>query len=1093
MDFFLSLSSLLLLFTLAVNLGLPIFIYLKDRRNIVNISFSALLFSIALWTFSLFLFLHAQTPEQALFFRRLTPIGSGFLIGFFLYFSLVFPRAEKKYSLLMKTLIFLPPILFAFASIFTNLMVKGFFFQRDLPLYFGKPNFGGMYKFYFAYIVCFFAMAVFNLVRRHSKSEGREKLQVWYVLFGTAITGIAAIFASLVLPLLGLTLLFTLGPVFTLIMAGLISYAIVKHRLLDIGNFSSQGLLLLNFIIALIALVFFVISKSDFTTIVSFLAFLANLTLALYAYFYNPKSLLNKIFCILVLSVAFWILGILMFRNQMEVTTSAYFWAKVFYVSGTFIPILLVYFAYYFPTEKPKLPTALKIALPLIAAFVLWVICFMDWLIIKVVMRPWGPEVVLGWFYNLFTFSYILLMGYSFLHLFRKLMRAAGVSAIQLKYVLLGMFISSVIGVAFNLVLPLLGNYQLIWVGPIFSIVFVAFTAYAILQHRLMSIEVVIQRSAVYGMVTVMIMALYALAVIISETFFRQIIGYTSFIITALAALVIAIAYQPLIKSFQSFTDRLFFRGRYDYQKTLLKISHEIASVIKLEELTRLISISFIKIMKISEISFLLPEREGEHFRSLPLDIPRYKKIEIDVKSPIAAWLSAARDILVLDEVENEISHQEALGREGEVQKRNLEEVRDAMERLGISVWVPIISKGELIGIIALGNKLSGDVFTSEDIALLTTLANQTAVALDNARLYNEVLSMKDYSEEILQSMTNGVLTTDNQGRIVTYNFMAERITGRKLNEVMGKSCEEIWGRRGAITTAVERTLKDRPSLNFETSIASPERGLVPVSLSSTLLKDSQGKKMGALLSIQDLSEMKELEDKIRRADKLTALATMAAGMAHEIKNPLSSMKVFAQLLPKKIDDAEYRKKLNEILPREIDRIDRIVESLLGFARSTTPTFEKIRIEEVLEENLKYFEDKARNAGVKIKKSYADLPEVEVDRVQISQVFSNLILNGIQAMPEGGELTVSTFPGKKVDDVLQTVKLQISDTGHGIPEEMQKKLFDPFFTTRYGGTGLGLTIAHSIVDGHKGFIDVESRVGKGTTFTVTLPVSQGLV
>ena len=147
----------------------------------------------------------------------------------------------------------------------------------------------------------------------------------------------------------------------------------------------------------------------------------------------------------------------------------------------------------------------------------------------------------------------------------------------------------------------------------------------------------------------------------------------------------------------------------------------------------------------------------------------------------------------------------------------------------------------------------------------------------------------------------------------------------------------------------------------------------------------------------------------------------------------------------------------------------------------------RTRLEDVLEENLHYFSTQAEAAGIKLKKNYSPLPEIEVDRAQIAQVFSNLILNGLQAMPEGGELTVETFPGKKVEELLQTVKVRIADTGHGIPEETIKKLFDPFFTTKFGGTGLGLTITHSIVDGHKGFIDVESKVGKGTTFYFTLP------
>jgi len=204
-------------------------------------------------------------------------------------------------------------------------------------------------------------------------------------------------------------------------------------------------------------------------------------------------------------------------------------------------------------------------------------------------------------------------------------------------------------------------------------------------------------------------------------------------------------------------------------------------------------------------------------------------------------------------------------------------------------------------------------------------------------------------------------------------------------------------------------------------------------------------------------------------------------------------MKVFAQLLPQKYDDPEYRQKLEEVLRREIDRIDRIVESLLGFARSTALRFEKRPITDLLENDLRYFADKAADSGVKIVRRYAELPPVEIDQDQLSQVFSNLILNALQAMPDGGELTVTTAPGKKVDDLLQTIKVQIADTGPGITEEMQKKLFDPFFTTKHGGTGLGLTVSHSIVDGHNGFIGVESKLGQGTTFIVTLPVSQGLL
>jgi len=765
---------------------------------------------------------------------------------------------------------------------------------------------------------------------------------------------------------------------------------------------------------------------------------LAHFALGIIVYSYDRRSRINISYAFLVLFTGGMIFSSAVFLKSTQLF-SIYLGAKFIYVSTFFLFVPLIYFSSFFPFERPRLTLIQKLLVPVPAAILSFLTLTTDLLVKEVAFRPWGREVVFGPLFPVFAAYCTIYVGYTFSVLVYKQRISTVLQRVQISYIFLSFLIIGVPNFLANVIFPgLAHNYRFIEPALYFALPEAALVAYAIMKHRLMSIEVVIQRSTVYGVATVLIMSLYALAVIISEFYLRKIMGYTSLVVTALAALAIAVAYQPLVRGFQNLTDRLFFRGRYDYQKTLRRISHEIASVIKLEELTRLIASSFIQTMMISEISFLLLEKEREHFRSVPLAIPRYKRIEIDVGSPIVSWLLANKDILVREEIEDEISRREASG---------LEEVRDAMERLGIPIWVPIVSKEELIGIIALGNKLSGDIFSSEDLALLTTLANQTAVALDNARLYDAVLSMKNYSEEILQSMTNGVLTTDNRGRVITYNYMAERITGKKLSEVMGKTCEEVWGKRGAVTLAVEKTLADRPLTNFETGIASPERGLVPVSFSSTVLRDGQGKKMG-----------------------------------HEIKNPLSSMKVFAQLLPLKIDDPEYRKKLGEILPREIDRIDRIVESLLGFARSTSPTFEKMKITEVLEENLKYFEDKANNAGVKIKKSYADLPAIEVDRGQISQVFSNLILNAIQAMPEGGELSVETLPGKMVDDVLQNIKVRVSDSGHGITEEMQKKLFDPFFTTKYGGTGLGLTITHSIVDGHRGFIDVHSKLGKGTNF-----------
>jgi PAS domain S-box-containing protein len=822
--------------------------------------------------------------------------------------------------------------------------------------------------------------------------------------------------------------------------------------------------------------------------LLSFYIVLANLVLGLLVLLQNPRSKINSSFFLIALGIILWTIGVYMFWNLTDVRLTL-FGGRLAFFGATLIPAFLLFFILVFPKQL-KAINALQ-WLAIVTPVVVFTFLIMTGQILEeVIFVNGGIERIYGAAYPFFSIYYLLYLPLSFYDLFRKERTLVGFNRIQVRYIFLAFGLSSLIAVTTNLILPSFGVGTLSFIGPHATLILVGMIAYAILKHRLLSVEVVIQKSTVYGTATIMIMAFYALSVMISEVYLREIFGYTSLVITALAALLIAVIYQPLVKWFQLLTDRLFFRGRYDYQTTLRQISQQIASVIRLEELSQLIVNSFVETMKVSEISFLLIDKDQEHFRSIPLVVPHYKNIEIDTSSAIINWLATAKDILVRDEIEDE------LNRPGTWRDRrvNLNEVREEMVRLGINVWVPIISKEKLIGIIALGNKLSGDIFTAEDIGLLGTLANQTAVALDNARLYDEMVEVKNYNEKILQSMVNGVLTVDNHGRIITFNQMATKISGRPAVEVLGKTCAEIWGKRGVLTTVIDNLLEQgKVYKDFQSGIASPDRGLVPVSLSSTLLYDHLGKKIGALLTIQDITEVKELEDKVRQADKLAALATMAAGMAHEIKNPLSSMKVLSQLLPKKIDDPEYRNKIGEIFPREINRIDRIVESLLGFARATALTFEPADLNTILEDNVKYFTDQAAANEIVIKTNYASLPPVEVDKAQITQVFSNLMLNAIQAIKNGGELKVETALIKDQEGNARQVRIKIADTGHGIPEETLKKLFDPFFTTKYGGTGLGLTISHSIVDGHKGYIGVESVVGKGTIFTVTLPVSQALL
>jgi len=1082
-----TLNKFILLLAFAVNFGLSLFVLARNRKKQLNRSLSGLLFFAGVWCISVLLFQNVTSLDWVLLLRRLTPLGPALMAGYFLYLSFTFPRKEISFS--RRALIFLPGMIFSYLTLFSNQMVKALLITNRAKPFYGSAEFGLPYFIFTLYLLGYFLWGFYNIFVQYSKSEEKDRLPIFDMLFGVAVSALLGMVVSLVLPWVGIQQFFIYGPSFTLISLIFLSMAIFKHKMLGPVDFIGQGLPTLALIVLLIGCGIFFFT-GNVNVLLPFFTTLANLGLGIFVYARGKKNPANQIFFGLTFLLAAW--GLLFFLSN---TTFDYqraiFWNRMIYAVSCFIPVLALYFSYYFPYLSERM-NIFRWVVPLGLAIVFAVLSLFTNLVVeKIYFVQAGTKIVFGFFHLFFAIYLISLLGYAFIYLAQKYRHSHGTYRVQILYLFFGGFLSALLAIFTNIVLPQLGNAHFTALGPSFMLILVGFVSYAIVKHRLMSIEVVLQRGTVYGIATALIMVFYTLAVVISEIFLRKVMGYGSLLITAGAALLIAFIYRPLVIKLQNLADRIFFSGRYDYQETIKKISQKITSVIRLEELTRLIINSFIDTIKVAEISFLLPDKEKEHFHSLSILVPRYKKIEIDITSPIISWLRSSKDILMRDALEEEMNRQEALGEEGKIKQRGLVEVRDEMERLGIPVWVPIIAKEDLIGIIALGNKLSGDIYTNEDLVLLSTLANQTAVALENSRLYDEVVNMRDFSEEILQSMVNGVITVDNKSRIVTFNHMAENVTGLRAIESIGKNCEEIWGNRGILTIIFENTLgKNKRYTHFESSLASPQRGMVPVSLSSTVLLDHQGKKIGALVSLQDLTEVKELEEKVRRADKLTALATMAAGMAHEIKNPLSSMKILSQLLPKKFDDPEYRKKIEEIFPREIGRIDRIVESLLGFARATALTFEKAKIQDIIEEVLKYYEDQAKAAEVRIIKNYVDLPAIEVDRGQISQVFSNLILNAIQAMPNGGQLKISTLPGKEAEGILQSIKVQVADTGHGIAEDTVKKLFDPFFTTKYGGTGLGLTITHSIVDAHQGYIDVESQLGKGTTFTVTLPVSQ---
>jgi signal transduction histidine kinase len=244
---------------------------------------------------------------------------------------------------------------------------------------------------------------------------------------------------------------------------------------------------------------------------------------------------------------------------------------------------------------------------------------------------------------------------------------------------------------------------------------------------------------------------------------------------------------------------------------------------------------------------------------------------------------------------------------------------------------------------------------------------------------------------------------------------------------------------------------------------------------------------------MQREQELKQSQTTLRRADRLSSLGLLTAGLAHEIRNPLVAIRTFTQLLPERYDDPEFRNGFQGLALKEVDRICGLINDLLTFARPSKPNVAPENISDVVENIARILESQAKEKNMEITREFdLNLPKVWIDKEQMKQVFMNLILNAIQAMKDGGSIVISTRISARNNDELikECVQVEIRDTGVGIPEENLEHIFDPFFTSKDEGSGLGLAVSHQIVQEHGGFLTVESTVGKGTAFFVHVPVGK---
>ena len=701
---------------------------------------------------------------------------------------------------------------------------------------------------------------------------------------------------------------------------------------------------------------------------------------------------------------------------------------------------------------------------------------FSPWLVVSVTTWPYGSGTTYGPLHPVFA-AYMILSFARSAHLLALKCRAStGRLKRQIRYLLIAFTVPIALGLATNLIIPLflktsaLGKY-----GPLFSLLLLGLISHAIIRHRLMDMRVVVKRSAVYlaafaAAGLILITLLMASNLILHDqhrTPLREIV----------LALAVAVLFSPLKRQIQRAFDRYLYREPYDYQRTIREASRALTETIELPRLLSYISGLVARTLKCEGVAIYLLEHDEARFDLTITGTDGKFPDHLDLSSALVAKIERARETVFRDEIVDGPTALDGM------------ELRAEFSRLGAEVVVPLVEEEQVIGLLCLGAKRSGDPYFSDDADLLTTLANQSAVAVRNAQTHQRVVQVNEELQKILSTIKSGVIAVGAKGKIALFNRAAEQLTGVPARTARGQSVEHL---PLPLARLIIGTVHDGQSRSQE-EFALPDAAgqLVPLVCSTSPLLNPQGATIGAVAVLADLSRLKELEQEKRRAERLASLEAIASGMVHEIRNPLVAIKTFSQLLPVRFHDEEFRDTFSRVADREIRRIDGLLTRFRTLASASSQQMELMDISGPLQDTLETLRPQLEEHRIQLRRVADGTPRPILGNVsQLEQLFLNLCLNAIEAMEPGGELAV------RVADLSEgggtTLLVEISDTGCGIPEELLATIFNPFVTTKAHGTGLGLAICRSITDAHHARFGARNNVGRpGSTFTVEFPVPVG--
>jgi len=802
---------------------------------------------------------------------------------------------------------------------------------------------------------------------------------------------------------------------------------------------------------------------------------LLNFTIAGYVYSKNPASSVNRSFALFGVSASLWALGIGLSHNFQGLNPLA---ARFTFAAASFVPLSVLYLFVCFPNVTAPHPTAMMKAGSLVGIFFV-AISFSPLIVKEAYTDGRILKVAYGPFYSLFGVYFLGFFLYSIVYLFKKKRHSTGLVKLQLRYLILGLLVPGFAATVTNLIIPLLfGTSKFARYGPFFSIIFLIFTAHAIIRHRLMDIRVFVQKSVVYVCAIATTVSIF-IALVVLGGYIRAYGADRIPLGAAVAiAVLVAIFFQPLKRWLQDSLNRYLYRQKYDYQRTLREASRQLSTILDLEPLLNYLIEVITNTLKVEMVAVYLKEPHEQAFT--PKAFHQAAEWQQGSLNPVLSLTSHL--VRFIEHEHRSLVRDEATVKPDD---QGLTAAIRELHALGGDVAFPFFQDHVVSGLLVVGPKLSGDPYFSEDIDLLSTLVGQAAIAIKNAQLYEEVTLANEYVASIVSTMESGVIAVGANGRVTLFNPAAERMTGLNAPSVRSAPTSAL---PITLAQALEATLADgQPRVQPETVIPDATGRLTPISYSTYALHDGSGNSFGAVSVFADLTRLKELEAERRRAERLASFGALASGIAHEIRNPLVAIKTFAELLPERFTDEDFRDDFSKVVVREIERIDDLVARLRGLAAPPAQPLAPLDLREPIEDTLALLRAQLEQEGIRVHRLYDPaLSPVVGDPAQLKQLFLNLFMNALEAMESGGELTIELQARSWWGT--SSILAKISDTGSGIPETLLGKIFDPFVTTKSRGSGLGLAICRRITDAHGATIRAENNSsGCGSTITVAFP------